>query len=542
MVPQFLIGVLLLISIHTYIQTRVLVPTTGIHTSGGVRSNEQKRKRALDFSSSLNYGDGCDDDDRLGDDAFGNLDHVGRDDSLGCDDDTFRFHDDVFSSFMDSVGSSTTGDDDFIRASPVMDDLSSFDDDAFIDDELTQTLVEATDAEIPPINFFEEFEVTDADGQPKNDAVAIQFRQKFGILFAGEGDFSAQETEKRVEARIVGGTIAGGRRYPYIVSLLNVFQGPGGLRAFHVCGGSLIAPDVVLSAAHCVTDKLQYAQLGKYHKHANHNKPHTVETMRIVKMVEHPEWFSRTFMYDLVLIKLEHKTQRTNNILKIQTHDDMIDGEPVQVMGWGKTRAGGRMSSLLRHVTVNIMSNQKCMSDLYGYGSVIKKMMMCANNGPADACQGDSGGPMVRQDPNDLENPEKDLQVGIVSWGFGCSFARYPGVYARIQFEWIQETVCNPETGLSPESCAGPNLLYAKNTTVSNAASGVDMDSGQSATCVDKTTKLSSNNMSDLTCELVGKHSSVLCYYYRDDCPKTCCPDDCDLATGKCIAGPLVLP
>lgn len=554
MVPQFLIIVFLLISIHTYIQTRGLLSTTDIRSPGGVRSNERKRKRALgierldadDFSISHNNDNDCDEEytnrNILGDDGFGNLGYVSHDDSFGCDEDEYRFNDDAFTGFMDSAGSSTKGEDDFLSSSHLMDDVSSFDDDAFIDDELTQTLVDATDAEIPPSNFFEEFEMTDDDGQPKTDAAAMKFMQEFGILFAGEGDFSSQEVENRVQARIVGGTIAGGRRYPYIVSLLNVFPAPGGLRAFHVCGGSLIAPDVVLSAAHCVTSKLQYAQLGKYHKHANHNKPHTVETMKIVKVVMHPEWNDRAFMYDLVLLKLETKTQRMNNVLKIQTQDDMIDGEPVQVMGWGKTRAGGRMSSLLRHVTVNIMSNQKCMSDMYGYGSVIKEMMMCANNGPADACQGDSGGPMVRQDPNDLENPDKDIQVGIVSWGFGCSFARYPGVYARIQFDWIQETVCRPETGMSPDSCAGPNLLYANDPMVSNAASGVDMDSGQSATCVDKTTTFPSTMMSNVTCDLVAKHISALCYYHRDDCPKTCCPDDCDLDSGKCVGDPSTLP
>jgi trypsin len=320
-----------------------------------------------------------------------------------------------------------------------------------------------------------------------------------------------------------------------------VFAAPGGLKAFHVCGGSLIAPDIVLSAAHCVTSKLQYAQLGKYHKHANHNRPHTVETIKIAEKVLHPQWKTETFAFDLVLIKLESKTQRKNNILKIQTQDDITDGEPVQVMGWGKTRSGGRMSTLLRHVSVNVMSNEKCMSNLYGYGNVIKDMMMCANNGPADACQGDSGGPMVRQDPNDKENPEKDVQVGIVSWGFGCSFSRYPGVYARIQFDWIQETICNPETGLSPLSCAGPNQLYAAEDTVGSAASKSDVNSGQ-PTCVDKTTTISSRMLPNLTCELVAQHRKTLCYYHGNDCPASCCPDDCDPTTGECMGDTWVLP
>lgn len=512
-----------------------------------------------------NGDSGCGDDVfSAGDDKFRGMFQEGAadDSSTGCEDDIFLLNDDNLQALMQPK---TLNDDDLINFATLVDDFSSFDDDAEIDNKLTLSIIEADENEIPTANgFFKNFTVTNEAGTAAHDGAATTLEHDLEVLFGGKkGNKEEYEKEQQLMfGRIVGGTVAGGRRYPYIVSLLNVMSTPSGLRAFHACGGSLITPDVVLSAAHCVTSSLQFAQVGKYHRHANHNRPHTVETMKIEQKLMHPRWDETTFENDLVLIKLGKKSQRQNNLVRI-TKSDLTSGESVKVMGWGKTSSGGRLSSILRHVTVKYMTNEKCSSSLYNYGTVIKDTMMCANNGPADACQGDSGGPMVRQDKDDSDNPEKDTQVGVVSWGFGCSFAKYPGVYSRMDVEWIEEAVCDPVTGLSPDECAGPGQLYPAEVvppptdppateTETTAAEffsyqslynvGFDETTNESKLCADRTDVLISRSLLNLTCERVKKLRSFLCYYHRDDCPETCCPGHCDPATGKCGGDPSHLP
>jgi len=86
------------------------------------------------------------------------------------------------------------------------------------------------------------------------------------------------------------------------------------------------------------------------------------------------------------------------------------------------------------------------------YDGGVSADMMCAADTNQDSCQGDSGGPLYDSDNNAL--------VGIVSWGYGCAQARYPGVYSRIshQISWIQNEICNAHNNPKPSFCDdGPN-------------------------------------------------------------------------------------
>lgn len=82
----------------------------------------------------------------------------------------------------------------------------------------------------------------------------------------------------------------------------------------------------------------------------------------------------------------------------------------------------GNVSTKLMHVNVNYVKQSECKSQ-YGSGSITDNMM-CASDQGQDACNGDSGGPLYDSDTNTL--------VGVVSWGYGCAYTNYAGVYARI--------------------------------------------------------------------------------------------------------------
>ena len=94
----------------------------------------------------------------------------------------------------------------------------------------------------------------------------------------------------------------------------------------------------------------------------------------------------------------------------------------------------------LQEADVKVIPNRKC-SKKYGTAEVILDSMMCAVGKRQDACQGDSGGPLIMMANSD--DPKDDIQIGLVSWGYGCADDRYPGVYTRISsmYQWIKDNV-----------------------------------------------------------------------------------------------------
>lgn len=299
------------------------------------------------------------------------------------------------------------------------------------------------------IDFFEGFETTKTDRE--GDIVSSTLlKELFGPH--GQDEVVAEEEEEEEEEILQQGRIVGGEalddvdRYPYLVSILS-FQNSAsnGVTFRHLCGGSLIAPDIVLSAAHCYSKYADYVQIGKYHVNhlMNKNGGEDVETMKIVSQTLHPKWSRSTFRNDLALIKL-NKPVVSQSPVKIHDKWDLEGGEDLQVAGWGRTSLFGAQSSIIRHVTVKFIPNDECRSSKYGYGRVLADVMMCAADTGKDgkylccyicaflvevlfcsqslllvtdvslppACQGDSGGPIVRRGDDHTE----DVQVGVVSW------------------------------------------------------------------------------------------------------------------------------
>ena len=103
------------------------------------------------------------------------------------------------------------------------------------------------------------------------------------------------------------------------------------------------------------------------------------------------------------------------------------------VSGWGTLSSGGSQPKKLQEVTVQVTENTKCGN--YPQNEITANMM-CAGADGKDSCQGDSGGPLV------TKVGKRYHLVGVVSWGYGCAAANYPGVYARITkvLGWIATT------------------------------------------------------------------------------------------------------
>lgn len=232
--------------------------------------------------------------------------------------------------------------------------------------------------------------------------------------------------------KIVGGTEAVPNEFPWQISL----QRRSATGWSHSCGGSVYNQNYIIDAAHCV-DSTAASSLRIVAGEHSLSKTSDLEQYRNVLSIRvHENYDSKTSANDIALLKMDKSLDLSTAIVRpisLPTAGSILNaGTTCIVSGWGTTSAGGTVSDVLRKVAVPVVSNNDCDS-MYGAGSILPSMM-CAGfvAGGADSCQGDSGGPLVMLNPSVL--------VGVVSWGIGCAYPGYPGVYTRVAsfVNWIE--------------------------------------------------------------------------------------------------------
>lgn len=234
-----------------------------------------------------------------------------------------------------------------------------------------------------------------------------------------------------VSGKIVGGEDALQGEIPYIVSLRSKSYG-------HFCGGSLIAQNWVLTAAHCARgasiDEVWVGML-------NQKSTDGVEKIKPAKIIVHEKYSSSTMENDFALIQLSQNSSFAPVLLNdVEINiEDAIDAAPIMSMtaGWGAIRESSySLPDMLQKVFVPLVSAKACNST-EAYNGDIKDSMICAGykQGGKDSCQGDSGGPL-----SIVNESGTHTLVGVVSWGEGCARANKYGVYSKVSsaIEWIR--------------------------------------------------------------------------------------------------------
>lgn len=274
--------------------------------------------------------------------------------------------------------------------------------------------------------------------------------------------------------RIVNGDSAIEGRFPYYVSIYaESWWGP----PKHTCGGTLIARDIVLCAAHCYDprDPPTKVRVGAYTEsdYRNYNGNQPFHDAKILNVIPHPRFNMNSMDFDVALFRIEPVTDREliRSIVKIdytgRVDRNLESYDSLHVIGLGRLRENGPLAETLQEVELKYLQN---CNRYFRWPGTITSQMMCAADNREDSCQGDSGGPLFVKGRTFMD----DVQVGIVSWGAGGCAAGSPGVYARISSVagWIKQEICR--NSRYPPSDLCPNRISDESTNDDES----DTDSG----------------------------------------------------------------
>uniref|UniRef100_A0A8C0WIY1 Plasminogen n=1 Tax=Castor canadensis TaxID=51338 RepID=A0A8C0WIY1_CASCN len=235
---------------------------------------------------------------------------------------------------------------------------------------------------------------------------------------------------KKCPGRIVGGCVANPHSWPWQISLRTRFRQ-------HFCGGTLISPQWVLTAAHCLE---KFSRASSYKVILGAHQEVNLESG--VQEIEVAQLFPEPTRADIALLKLSRPAVITNNVIPacLPSPDYVVADRTVcYITGWGETQ-GTFGAGLLKEAQLPVIENKVCNRYEYLNGKV-KSTELCAGHlvGGTDSCQGDSGGPLV------CFEKDKYILQGVTSWGLGCARPNKPGVYVRVSrfVTWIEEVMKN---------------------------------------------------------------------------------------------------
>ena len=270
------------------------------------------------------------------------------------------------------------------------------------------------------------------------------------LIIQGQSASSINHTSPSLAAQA---TIIAGESVPY-----NTFQYTVSLRrdesSATFCGGTLIADEYVLTAAHCALERnIQYVVIGDVSNRAVVDTP-ARRVFGVRDVWVHPQYeeaFLNLLLYDAAIIRL-NRPVRDVPVLALylgevgsqDTDDDDVAGQIALISGWGCTdiptdnsgACPGRVPQTLQYTSTEIVTNEACIKTILGADPTLPPTLvklgpsvMCTQSfNNQSTCFGDSGGPLVVKTMDNVEG----VLVGITSWGFQCGSNDLPFGFGRV--------------------------------------------------------------------------------------------------------------
>ncbi|KAJ9585581.1 hypothetical protein L9F63_002611, partial [Diploptera punctata] len=239
--------------------------------------------------------------------------------------------------------------------------------------------------------------------------------------------------------RVMGGEESLPGRWPWMAAIFRDFFG---IEKFF-CGGSLIGPLHILTAAHCAIESSSHqmvVRLGDVDLMRN-DEPSAPDAFRIAEVRKHPKYGKKGHYHDLAILVLDRAPRRSRYVMPLclpppSARSVMFVGRMATAVGWGRTSPRGSRSTVQRQTELPVWRNYDCG---WRYFRLIYSSFLCAGGGRSgkDTCKGDSGGPLM------LKYDGRWIQIGITSHGMDCGKPFFPGVYIRVTeyMDWIEKNI-----------------------------------------------------------------------------------------------------
>jgi len=238
--------------------------------------------------------------------------------------------------------------------------------------------------------------------------------------------------------RIIGGKEVVRNSYPFVVRIVGTKADGNSF----ICGGSLVSPNFVLTAGHCVKDdQMPVYSLNLFFGDHHIWQKEATETEMAIPMnyvFAHQQYNQYNLFNDIALIRLPRPAPISQYVRPIclASAQRAAQHQGATAIGWGMTSSpGGQISVVLKEVNLPFLGQDGC----HRFPMYNPTTMICAGNTrghPEAVCQGDSGGPYVIN-PN-----TQPALVGLTSFGSptGCHTVGYGGVFTRVAayLPWIR--------------------------------------------------------------------------------------------------------
>jgi len=245
------------------------------------------------------------------------------------------------------------------------------------------------------------------------------------------------------DVAIVGGEVAKPHEFPYLVDirLLSLIW----MRTVHACSGIIIHPRWILTAAHCITNRLNvHIVIAGKNDNSPWLHPNTERMVKVARIFA-PETFQRWRLKDdIALLRLAKPLEFSEFIKAVHLpKPGFVAKGMATVAGWGTYEPERTSSNFLMKISLPIVAKNECR-EMY-HPTVLYNTSLCAGyvEGGKDACDGNSGGGLFCNESDDPEVTNKTVLCGILSWGKGCALPKTPIIFTEVTcfLQWINDTI-----------------------------------------------------------------------------------------------------